>query len=138
MMLKLVLCLGTMAQALSIPGLGSTCQTESQPNPIAQQFPNQSTGTVNGTVIVLPIPYSIARAAVPAQYPILTKQFKGWLPGLGQDIYPLMLNTLYDHDIQTPSLGIKIPDFSVRKTVEPRLTIHADRFSASPLSVSLR
>ena len=114
MAFKLVLYLATLVQALSGPSLGSTCVTESQPNPIAQQYPNNVTGTVNGTVIVLPIPYSIARSAVPAQYPILTKQYQKWLPWLGQDMYPVVLNTIYDHDIQMLTSNITVADFSVR------------------------
>ena len=106
-----LLALLAVVNAITIPGL-SSCQTRSQPNPIAQTYPDQTTGTVNGSVIVLPIPLSIARAAIPSQYPILTKQYQQWLPGLGEDMYPAMLNTLFDHDIQMASLGVHVPDFS--------------------------
>ena len=135
MILNLALYLGTMVQSFGTPGLASTCQTQSQPNPIVQQYPDQTTGTINGTVVVIPIPYSIARAAIPAQYPILIKQYQGWLPDLGQDMYPMMLNTLYDHDIQAPNTGINITDFSVRKPLD--ITTSTNKFSASSLSVSL-
>lgn len=60
----------------------------SQPNPIASQYPNSATGTINGTVAIIPIPYAQARSIVPAQYPILTKQYEKLMPGL-KGMYPV-------------------------------------------------
>ncbi|KAL9056146.1 MAG: hypothetical protein Q9162_003107 [Coniocarpon cinnabarinum] len=88
-----------------------TCQTESSPNPIAAQYPNLTTGTINGTVAILPIPYAQARSAIPGQYPILTKQYQSWLKDtpFPAGMYPAMLQYELDHDVQ--SSGIGIPDF---------------------------
>ena len=99
-----------------LPFLGRTqsdsCTTESQPNPIAAQYPNKTTGTVNGTLAILPIPYAEARSVIPPQYGILNDTIK---VVLGKDwpahMFPVLLETRYDHGINVQ--GISIPDFSV-------------------------
>ena len=65
-----------------------TCVTESLPNPIANES-HPITGTVNGTVAIVPISYDLARSIIPAQYPILKKQYQQWLPWLPEDHYPV-------------------------------------------------
>ena len=40
---------------------------ESAPNPIANLYPFNVTGTMNSTITVLPIPLTLARSLVPAQ-----------------------------------------------------------------------
>ena len=61
-------------------------QTES--NPLSNRK-NFITGTTNGSTIVLPISYTVARSLVPSQYPILKSQYKKWLPSLPADQYPV-------------------------------------------------
>lgn len=68
--------------------LGCTSK-ESQPNPIAGQYGGSATGTINGTVSIIPIPYAQARAIVPARYPILTAAYEELMPGLGDGMYPV-------------------------------------------------
>lgn len=86
------------------------CQTESSPNPIAAQYPKLTTGTINGTVAIIPIPLSYARSIVPAEYPILTAQYQALLPWFPKDMFPMMMQTELDHDVG--GSGIKIPDFT--------------------------
>ena len=66
-------------------------RSESSPNPIASQYPNSTTGTVNGTVAVVPIPYTQARSTIPAKYNILTNAYKRLLPGFPEDSYPVSI-----------------------------------------------
>lgn len=64
------------------------CVTQSQPNPIAAQYPNEVTGAINGTFSVIPIPYAQARSLVPAQFKILTKAYETLMPELN-GAYPV-------------------------------------------------
>ena len=89
----------------------STCRTSSLPNPIASQYYANITGTINGTLAVLPIPYSMARRIVPAQYEILSDQYRTIMPELPRDMYPALLQAVFDHDIRY--MDYKMPDFSV-------------------------
>lgn len=65
------------------------CTSQSQPNPIAVEYPTLTTGTVNGTIAILPISYALARSIVPAQYGILVDGYQKWLPHLPKDMYPV-------------------------------------------------
>lgn len=100
----LLLPLASIAQATLF------CQTSSQPNPIVAEYPGLTTGTINGTVAVIPIPLSYARSIIPAEYPLLTGQLYSLLPWFPRDKFPLMMQTEIDHDIQTNN--IPIADFS--------------------------
>ena len=61
----------------------------SQPNPIAQTFPNMTTGTINGSFVVLPLDYGVARAIVPSKFGILRQSIKAVLPFFPEDKYPV-------------------------------------------------
>ena len=67
----------------------SPADSQSSPNPIAAAYPQNVTGTLNGTVIVVPIPFSVARSVIPAQYNIITQAYKNLLPGFPEDSYPV-------------------------------------------------
>ena len=70
--------------------IGGHCEPLTQePNPIAKQFTGQTTGTINSTIIVLPINFTLARSIIPSQYKILKKQYKAWMPDLPSDQYPV-------------------------------------------------
>lgn len=75
---------------LAQPDFALACfAKDSQSNPIASQYPGKSTGTINGTVTIIPIPYSEARSIIPSQYPILKNAYKQLMPGLGAGMYPV-------------------------------------------------
>jgi hypothetical protein len=64
-------------------------RSESSPNPIASLYPDAITGTLNSTIAVVPIPYTLARSIIPAQYGILKKAYLSLLPGFPEDKYPV-------------------------------------------------
>lgn len=64
------------------------CTADSAPNPIATLYPNSVTGTINETIVVLPIRYELARKIIPSQYKILSG-YKSLLPKLDDDYYPV-------------------------------------------------
>ena len=68
-----------------------TSPSNSQPNPIASDYPGIGigTGTSNGTLAVIPIDYATARSIVPAQYPILNDTYHQLFPTLTPDMYPV-------------------------------------------------
>ena len=61
----------------------------SQPNPLAKTFPNMTTGTINGSFVVLPLDYSVARTIIPSKYGILKQSIKAILPFFPEDKYPV-------------------------------------------------
>jgi hypothetical protein len=88
--------------AFLLPAISRPPARDSQPNPIASQYPSKTTGTINGTLAVLPIPYALARSIIPAKYGILTHAYESYLgsafgPG---GSYPLFLQTVEDHQVQ--------------------------------------
>ncbi|KAF2624522.1 hypothetical protein BU25DRAFT_154964 [Macroventuria anomochaeta] len=86
------------------------CQTYDLPNPIAHLYPGNATGTLNGTISVLPIPLTLARQLIPSQYTILTSAYQHLLPDFPADAYPAILQAVHDHGVQ--AFGYKIPDFT--------------------------
>jgi hypothetical protein len=88
------------------------CQTMDQPNPIAALYPMNATGTLNGTISVIPISLQLARELIPSQYRILEHAYRAILPGFPKGMYPAVLQALHDHEVQ--AFGYQIPDFSVR------------------------
>lgn len=93
---------------ISSPLNASLCQTHDAANPIAHMYPGNATGTLNGTITVLPIPLSLAQQLVP--YKILTSAYRSLLPSFPADMYPAILQALHDHEVQ--AFGYKIPDFT--------------------------
>jgi hypothetical protein len=87
------------------------CQTRDQPNPIASLYPNNATGTLNGTVAVIPISLQLARQLIPPQYSILEHAYRHLLPDFPLGMYPALMEALHDHEVQ--AFGYKIPDFTV-------------------------
>ena len=102
---------------LTIPrgALAQTCTGHSQPNPITKQYPDDVTGTLNGTIAIIPIDYSLARSIVPSKYPILKDAYQSLFPSLPKDKYPMFVQAVLDHDIRSGSLTLS--DFSVRITL---------------------
>tara|TARA_R110002003_G_scaffold62_5_gene5601 strand:- start:532 stop:957 length:426 start_codon:yes stop_codon:yes gene_type:complete len=88
------------------------CQTHDQANPIASLYPNNATGTLNGTIAVIPISLKLARELIPPQYRILEHAYRHLLPDFPEGMYPAVLQALHDHEVQ--AFGYLIPDFSVR------------------------
>lgn len=87
------------------------CHTQDQPNPIASSYPMNATGTLNGTIAILPIPLTLARKLIPSQHRILEHAYRHLLPDFAKDMYPAFVQALHDHEVQ--AFGYHIPDFSV-------------------------
>lgn len=101
----------------------------SQPNPIAGEFPDLDTGLMNGTHAILPIGYELARSIIPRKYGILRAGIHKFLPSWPQDQYPvrrfstwhnspltcrkLFLSAGMIHDVRGPR-DARISDYSVR------------------------
>lgn len=80
----------TSAQLAAYLASGKVDNTNnSLPNPIASTFPNMTTGTINGSFVVLPIDYSLARAVVPRKWSILRESIKAVLPFFPEDKFPV-------------------------------------------------
>lgn len=116
--------------ALQLPLL---CKSQSQPNPIASIYPDQVTGTVNGTLSVLPIPLTDAQQIVGPKYAILTAAYRELLPDFPHDMYPAIIQAVHDHDLQAP--GVRIPDFTVRAQRPNPRPPSDPRSSVSPSSI---
>jgi len=111
------------------------CVSHSQPNPIAAQYPGNVTGTVNATLAILPIPFSLARSLIPKEYAILTSQYRSFLPELPKDMYPALLQTVRDHDIRFGEYGI--PDFSSARIEFPFVDLLHDEQTSFRWSPSM-
>jgi hypothetical protein len=91
--------------------IASVCTSVDQPNPLASIYPNNATGTLNGTVAVLPISLKLARQLIPPQYGILEHAYRALLPTFPQGMYPAIVQSVHDHEVQ--AFGYKIDDFTV-------------------------
>lgn len=91
----------------------AVCTVEGKPNPISSNHPADISGNLNGTAMIVPIPLSQARAAVPAEYGLLESQWRRWLPDFPQGMYPMLAVGVYDHDLRFPAYNMSPPDFSV-------------------------
>lgn len=91
----------------------AACNCSSQPNPIAQQFADTPTGTLNATLAIVPIPLATARQLIPSQYAILEGAYRALLPTFPEGMYPVLMQAGLDHDIQLAAINYKLPDFQV-------------------------
>lgn len=114
----------TPPPTVSTPHTTDLCQTHDLPNPIAHLYPSNATGTLNGTIAVLPIPLRLARSLIPAQYTILTRAYTHLLPNFPADMYPAILQAVHDHEVQ--AFGYLIPDFTRAGIEFPFLDMFAD------------
>ncbi|KAH6626487.1 hypothetical protein B0J18DRAFT_365003 [Chaetomium sp. MPI-SDFR-AT-0129] len=88
------------------------CHTHDPPNPLAASFPNNSTGVLNATLAIIPIPLETARRLIPSQYKILEHAYRAVIPDFPKGMYPVLLQAAHDHDVQFRAYNITIDDFS--------------------------
>ncbi|KAG9035617.1 hypothetical protein FRB95_011023 [Tulasnella sp. JGI-2019a] len=100
--------------------------SNSQPDPLASTYPNNVTGTVNQTIVVVPIPYSLARCLIPEKYNILSN-YAAMLPGFPSNMYPLVIEGKLDHDVQISGIGS--PDFTSVQFNFPFIDLLGDGYS---------
>ncbi|OCL12983.1 hypothetical protein AOQ84DRAFT_385718 [Glonium stellatum] len=111
------------------------CTSQSQPNPIASTYPQNATGTINGTIAVLPIPLSLARQVIPSKYGILTKAYRTLLPQFPPETYPAIVQAVQDHDVQAS--GFSIDDFSRGSIEFPFVDVLDDGYTSFRWAPSL-
>jgi hypothetical protein len=104
---------GLVLAAATFSQLTHACVGIDQPNPIAPNFPPDVTGTLNGTLAVLPVPLRKIQTVIPPQWNILEKAYRQLLPRFPKGHYPLILQGLHDHDIQVYAADFHVDDFSV-------------------------
>ncbi|KAK4223592.1 hypothetical protein QBC38DRAFT_372841 [Podospora fimiseda] len=108
----------------------STCVSQTQPNPLAESFPNSATGVLNATLAIIPIPLDLARRLVPPQYGILENAYRSLLPNFPEGMYPVLIQAAHDHDVQFRAYGITIDDFSRVGFEFPFLDLLGDGYSS--------
>ncbi|KAL1858937.1 hypothetical protein VTK73DRAFT_7733 [Phialemonium thermophilum] len=105
---------GLVTQGLSVAARsGGCCTSQDLPNPLATVYPNNATGVLNATLMIVPISLSTARRLIPSEYGILEHAYRALMPGFPQGMYPVLVQAAHDHDIQLRALDIRIDDFSV-------------------------
>ncbi|KAK8066778.1 hypothetical protein PG997_013525 [Apiospora hydei] len=114
-----------VSSALCVSCVGNT----TSPNPIAQQYPNLVSGSLNGTTLIVPIPLEQARGMIPKEYVILEKAYRGLIPLFPDGYYPLMVTTAFDHDLKLPAYNFTVGDFSRSALEFPFLDILGNGYS---------
>ncbi|KAG6355914.1 hypothetical protein INS49_015298 [Diaporthe citri] len=113
-----------------------TCTTASQPNPIAQQYADTPTGTLNTTMAIVPIPLDTARRIVPAQHAILEGAYRALMPDFPADMYPVLVTAALDHDIQLAALSINVQDFQRFGWSFPFIDLLGDGYSSFTMAMA--
>ncbi|KAI0471549.1 hypothetical protein GGR56DRAFT_667513 [Xylariaceae sp. FL0804] len=99
----------------------SSCISQDSANPVWATYPDAVTGTLNGTMLIIPIPLSLARALVPPRWGIAEAAYRALLPpSFPADAYPLLAQVVHDHDVRPPAAwgwgdddgSVRMPDFS--------------------------
>ena len=103
------------------------CQAFDLPNPIAQSYPADVTGVLNGTTLIVPISLELARQVIPFEYGILERAYRSLLPAIPPGMYPMMASIYHDHDIQVAEYNATLPDFSVSRRNLSRLASYSIR-----------
>ncbi|PBP21191.1 hypothetical protein BUE80_DR007749 [Diplocarpon rosae] len=102
--LSWIISAGSLVMAVS-PPVNSYQPARSQnssPNPIKELYPHDITGTFNGTFLVVPINYDVARSIIPKKWAINKEAYRSLLPDLPGDLYPLVVRAGVNHDIGSP------------------------------------
>ncbi|KAK3359623.1 hypothetical protein B0T25DRAFT_588427 [Lasiosphaeria hispida] len=106
------------------------CASLDQPNPLAELFPNNATGVLNATLVIIPITLETARRLIPPQYGILEQAYRALIPDFPEGMYPVMVQAAHDHDVQLRAYGITIDDFSRVGFEFPFLDLLGDGYSS--------
>ncbi|KAI8960077.1 hypothetical protein F5Y11DRAFT_358715 [Daldinia sp. FL1419] len=107
----------------AIAGPDRKCLSQDSPNQHAQQYPTLVSGNLNGTTLIVPIPFNIARRVIPKEYIILNDAYRKLLPSFPDGMYPMMAQIVHDHDIQLPAYNVSLSDFSRASLEFPFLDI---------------
>ncbi|KAK3942498.1 hypothetical protein QBC46DRAFT_72057 [Diplogelasinospora grovesii] len=108
----------------------AACASHDVANPLAESFPNNATGVLNATLVIIPISLEAARRLIPPQYGILEQAYRALLPDFPKGMYPVMLQAAHDHDVQLRAYGITLDDFSRVGFEFPFLDLLGDGYSS--------
>ncbi|KAL2261015.1 hypothetical protein VTK26DRAFT_4810 [Humicola hyalothermophila] len=125
----LVLCSLLLSHGESAP-TQDVCASHDHSNPLAELFPNNATGVLNATLVIIPVSLEIARRLIPPQYGILERAYRSLLPDFPEGMYPVMVQAAHDHDVQLRAYGITIQDFSRVGFEFPFLDLTGDGYSS--------
>lgn len=112
----------TILQPRALQSNCSTCA----PNPIANIYPNNVTGTVNATTSVIVVPLAYAQLLLPSHLKPLPHAYaRFYIPSTH---YPLIVESIIDHDIRYQGLN-PIIDFSFFRLSFPFIDLLNDNSS---------
>lgn len=92
---------GLLASAFSVlaqPG----CQTETNYNPIAGEYPEAITGVTNGTFALVFIPRDTADSLLPEGFEFLDGLYEQGVQMWQEDAFPVLIRAVHIHDIRAP------------------------------------
>ncbi|CZR50661.1 uncharacterized protein PAC_00535 [Phialocephala subalpina] len=128
--LQFLLCLAIASPSPTILRSLLSSRSESSPNPISSIYPNNITGTINSTLTVVPIPYTLARSIIPAEYGILTKAYHSLLREFPSDSYPLVIRGALDHGVGLYAFNFSLADFQSIHILYPFVDLLGDGYSS--------
>jgi hypothetical protein len=95
--LSLTLLLGAATAAVAAPvAAADSCVTQSAPNPLRAEYPNDITGTLNGTLIAWLVDLDYAKSLV--EYPLLINAARAKYPDLPAGKFPLFADPVLNFD----------------------------------------
>ncbi|KAF8863394.1 hypothetical protein BDZ45DRAFT_722507 [Acephala macrosclerotiorum] len=128
--LQILLCLAISSPSPTVLESILSSRSESSPNPINSLYPNNITGAINSTLSVVPIPYTLARSIIPAQYGILTKAYQSLLKGFPADSYPLVIRGAIDRGVGVYAFNFSLDDFQSVHILYPFVDLLGDGYSS--------
>ena len=113
-----------LATSLTLPQPQHPC-TSCAPNPIATTYPNNATGTINGTIGIVPVPIAYARSLLPSHLSsrILAHAYTRF--SIPPTHYPLIIAGVIDHDIRFQNINA-VSDFSSFRISFPFIDLLGD------------
>ncbi|PBP25778.1 hypothetical protein BUE80_DR003295 [Diplocarpon rosae] len=103
---------------------------ETSPNPIRAAYPNDVTGTFNGTLAIVPIDLELARSIIPKEWAINQEAWMSLLPQFSVTKYPLVVRSGVNHDIGKAEPFFGLEDYQSVHIAFPFVDLLGDGFSS--------
>ncbi|PBP23979.1 hypothetical protein BUE80_DR005184 [Diplocarpon rosae] len=100
------------------------------PNPIREAYPNNITGTFNGTLAIIPIDLELARSIIPAEWKINQKAWMALLPHFSVTKYPLLVRSGVNHDVGKVESFYGLDDYQSVHVAFPFVDLLGDGYSS--------
>ncbi|CAL3962065.1 unnamed protein product [Diplocarpon coronariae] len=120
----------SLAAALPQTGPSKSLSQETSLSPVKQTYADQTTGTFNGSVTIVPIDYNLARKIIPKQWRINQKAYLEFLPEYSNKLYPLVLIAGVNHRVGKGSSEFGLYDFQTVHISFPFVDIFKDGYSS--------